>query len=528
MVFTTLNFVVFFTAVFFIYYSIPKNFQWKFLLVASYVFYSFASPIFLFFLIFTTVVTYLGSYKISCNLKLRDKILVEKGDVITRLEKNNITASILKKNKLVLSVVILLLLLQLGIFKYSLFIFHNFSFLLGVFFDTHYFVLNIILPIGLSFYVFQSLGYCIDVYRELTVAESNYFKYSLFVSFFPQLLQGPIGNYNKLSPQLYKSHDFSYENAKFGLQRVIWGFFKKLVIANQLSLLIDNLWLSYLDYSGFTFWFFILILYSVQLYADFSGYMDIALGCSQMLGINLEENFNTPYFSKNIAEFWRKWHITLGVWFKNYVFYPLLRSDLSNRIRKKLKKQNNYLSNVVPTVLALLVVWFLIGLWHGADWSYVLYGLYHGSFIIFSTLLNPLYSKITNFFHINRDSNLYVSFQIVRTFLIVTFGYILFRPGNLDLTINILHQMFSGLGIDITYQFVKEHQIEIFELSIGIIILFFVDFIHYRTPTSSIRIEISKLPVVKRYSIYVVSLLLVIFLGVYGLSELNQFAYFRF
>ena len=196
----------------------------------------------------------------------------------------------------------------------------------------------VILPVGLSFYIFQSLGYCIDVYRGTARAERNFFKYALYVSFFPQILQGPIGDYNRLAPQLFAPHDFSYKEAVYGIERVAWGFFKKLVIANQISLILDGVWIGYFEYSGCAFWMMALVFYAIQLYADFSGYMDIANGCAQMLGIRMDENFCTPYFSRNIAEFWRNWHITLGAWFKNYVFYPVLRTGWCNQLRKNLKK----------------------------------------------------------------------------------------------------------------------------------------------------------------------------------------------
>lgn len=529
MVFTTLEFMIFMTAVFILYYAVPRNKQWCFLLLASYVFYAFASPLYLIFLFFTTAVTYLGSRVLDRNYINQDAYLKKEGKDLSKEGKKAYKTRMQRKQREIIVSVTVILLLMLGVFKYANFAYRNFSSLLGIFgVKTNDTALNIILPVGLSFYIFQSLGYCIDVYREMVAAEYNFFRYALYVSFFPQLLQGPIGDYRRLAPQLFREHEFSYTNAKYGLQRVAWGFFKKLVIANHISLIIDGVWSSCESYNGFLFWMFVLILYSFQLYADFSGYMDIAVGCAQMLGITLDENFKNPYLSKSIAEFWRKWHITLGAWFKNYVFYPILRTDWCNGIRKKYKKTHPYISKTVPDVIALLIVWTLIGLWHGADWSYVVYGLFHGSFIILSVILEPVYIKIDERFPGRKTSKIYSLFQIARTFIIVTFGYAIFRPADLSVTGGILHQMFSGTGFhDLLYLGGYNFK-EFIEIFIGMSALLFVDVWHYNSDGQMLRDRISKMSSFGRWLVYITLLLLIIIIGAYGKSELNQFAYFRF
>ena len=502
MVFTTLRFIIFMGIVFCLYYTVPKKAQWKLLLVASYVFYACASPLYVLFLVFTTGITFAGSR------------LIEKYR---------------KRGKSILIGIAVILLGMVVVFKYASFLIKNVSALLGVFgCQVTSPTLRLILPLGLSFYVFQSLGYCIDVYREMVAAEKNFFRHALYVSYFPQLLQGPIGDYAQLSPQLFEEHSFSYKNAVFGLQRAAWGFFKKLVIANQISLVIDSVWTADTAYSGLLFWIFVLCLYSIQLYADFSGYMDIALGCSQMFGITLAENFETPYFSKSIAEFWRRWHITLGAWFKNYVFYPLLRSKSLSALRKKWRKTHPYLANTLPNVTALFIVWLLIGLWHGADWSYVVYGLFHGAFIIASVVFAPLYAAFNKRFPALETNRLYSLFRIVRTFLIVTFGYVIFRPANLRLTHAILQQMFSGLGISSLLHFGSPNFKELSAAFIGFIVLFCMDMYHIKPRTKSLREVISKQAVPVRWCIYLLFVCSILILGVYGKSELNQFAYFRF
>lgn len=528
MVFTTLKFMVFMAVVFWLYYLVPKKWQWKLLLLASYIFYACASPIYIFFLIFTTVVTYVGSVGMARLTEAQDAYLEQNGKNLEKEEKKAYKKSIEKKRKYCLGGVIASLLLLLIVFKYSIFILKNMTGLLGIFGVTNdWSSLNIILPVGLSFYIFQSMGYCIDVYREMAQVQKNIWKHALYVSFFPQLLQGPLGDYNTLAPQLFEEKEFDYAQCVNGLQRVAWGFFKKLVIANQISLIIDNVWNGYEGYYGLIF-VFALFLYSFQLYADFSGYMDIANGCAQMLGITLEENFITPYFSRSIAEFWRKWHITLGTWFKNYVFYSILRTEWCSNLRKKYKKTHPYLSVTLPNIIALSIVWLLIGIWHGADWSYVVYGIFHGSFVVLATVMEPLYTKFHEKYPGLAEKKAFQIMQVVRTFCIVTFGYVIFRPADLEITKTILMHMFTKLDFHALASFGLYYFKELVIVLAGIVILVLVDIYHYRTENSSIRSRINAMIGWKRWSIYTVFLLVIIFFGAYGTSSLNQFAYFKF
>lgn len=528
MVFTTLPFIVFFAIVFFGYYALPSRYRWWLLLVASWVFYAYMTPYYLIFLTIATAVTYFAALGIDNNLRRQREWISVNGKSVDREAKKSYKAGMeRKRNQLVASAVVGLIGMLVA-FKYLDFLFANVGWLGGVLgFDFSLTPMHLILPIGLSFYVFQSLGYCIDVSREMVPAERNFCRHALFVSYFPQVLQGPIGDYGRLAPQLFVERDFSYRDAVFGLQRVVWGFFKKLVIANGIAQLIDPVWGSVALYPGSLFWAFVLVLYSIQLYADFSGYMDIACGCSQMLGIKLDENFNCPYFSKSIAEFWRNWHITLGVWFKNYVFYPLLRSDALTGLRKRFKG-GAYLSNTVPTVSALLVVWLLIGLWHGADWSYVLYGLYHGAFIIAAVIFAPLLDR----FHVACrrivESRPYVLVQVFLTFAIATAGYVIFRPANLAVTGDILGQSLQGLRYDVYITFIHKNWMELVPVFFGTIVLFFVDLWHRLKPDMPLRVLISSRSSLLRWCIYVTAVFLVMFMGIYGQPGLDQFAYFKF
>ena len=245
--------------------------------------------------------------------------------------------------------------------------------------------INFIIPLGISFYTFICIGYCIDVKRGIIQPERNFAKFLLYVSYFPHIMQGPIDTHTLL-PQLTAPKIFDYDNAVSGLKRIVIGFIKKIVIADRIGSLI-----SFPTEEKGVLVFWLIFLYSIQIYVDFSAYMDIAIGCSKMLSINIAENFDLPYFSKSIAEFWRRWHITLGTWFKNYMYYPLLRLNLCETMRRYFKrKHNKYCMNAVPTAFVLLCVWFTIGLWHGAGFNYIAHGFFHGSIIILSLFLIPL------------------------------------------------------------------------------------------------------------------------------------------
>ena len=528
MSFTTVNFAIFMVVVFLVYYILPRKLQPYVLLIASLVFYSFAGIVGLCFLVGVTLVTYLGGLRINrINAIELDEL---SADGLDRDTKKSIKARYQSARKKVVTICVVLLVAVVILFKYTNFIYENVVALTGIFgAGLSFSALNIILPVGLSFYTFQAMGYIIDVYRGTAEAETNFIKYALFATYFPQLLQGPIGDYNKLSVQLYQSHDYDTKNASLGLQRIMWGVFKKLVIANSISYGVDAYLSSYYLYSGFI-WIGIIVLYAIQLYADFSGYMDIACGCSQMLGITLDENFDSPYFSKSIAEFWRRWHMSLGAWFKNYVFYPVLRSDRLNDFRKKYRKAGKtYLSATVPNVIALLVTWLLIGCWHGSSWSYILYGLFHGFFVIMDSVMSPIYTKWRDKHKGLSESKAFNLFRIIRTFVIVCIGYVIFRPNNLEVTSYIYKHMFAGLEKSTIGAFVYNYYYYLISAGLGTIVLFFVDLYHVKNPTvGSIRANIAEKTPAVRLLIYLLAIMAIVFFGAYGDASLNQFAYFQF
>ncbi|SDB38494.1 D-alanyl-lipoteichoic acid acyltransferase DltB, MBOAT superfamily [Pseudobutyrivibrio sp. YE44] len=528
MSFTTLKFIIFFGIVFCCYFTFPKKYQRYILLVASYVFYAFTSVQAFLMLIAITLITYVGGLRIGKINDLESEYL--KANTLEKDEKKKYKALQQKKRKRVITLVILLLLAILGFFKYSKFIFADVQWVLNLLnMGVHFKYESILLPAGLSFYIFQSMGYTIDVYRGMVEAEHDLSKYALYVAYFPHIMQGPLGDYSRLSPQLYGQHDFDRRSAVFGLQRVAWGFFKKLVIANSLQIAVDRAFNAYYTYEGIV-WILVLFFYSIQMYADFSGYMDIANGCSQMMGITLDENFSTPYFSKNIAEYWRRWHISLGAWFRNYVFYSLLRSPWLDGIRKKYKKQKKtYLSQTLPNVFALLITWLCIGMWHGAAWTYIAHGMFHGFFVIMDSAMSPVVTKWRKNHAKISDSVWFNGFRIVRTFIIVNIGYAMFRAQSLEVTGYVLKSIFSGVHKSVLGAFLFNHYYYIISAFIGGIVLLLVDIYHEKhLELGGLRTVISQKSAPVRYAIYIMGIVAIIFLGTYGDASLNSFAYFQF
>lgn len=436
MVFTSLTFLIFALVLFFVYYLVPKKFQWIVLLVGSLLFYFYSGWKYFIFLIGTIISFYLlGLWLGHVSNKEENKIALLKEKIedkeVFKEERNKIRLKANTLRKVICALGVVVALSALFLVKYFNFFGSIFTSLFLK--DKAFAGLNLIVPIGLSFYLFSSMGYLIDVSRGVHQPEKNIFKFALFVSFFPTVLQGPICTYSELSNELYTGHELSSENVRNGFRRVLFGFMKKVLIADLIGVAVSTVFNNSGDYHGFIL-FVIIVFYAIQIYADFSGYMDIAIGFAQMLGIKLPENFDSPYLSRSISEFWRRWHISLGAWFRNYLYYPLLRSKWLNRIKAGLSRKEKRRGDVFITVVALGIVWISIGLWHGASFNYLLYGCFHGFFVICDAVLSGVYKKTRKTLHINENSRIYRGFQIVRTFLIVCFGYFLFRASSLSQT----------------------------------------------------------------------------------------------
>lgn len=530
MLFTSYEFIGFLILLFALYYIIPKKGQWILLLVFSYLFYFLADPIYLIYIAITTVTVYLMGKQIE---KLKDKqtaYLKENKETLDKEAKKKYKSFIKKKQWKVLLIGLLINLGILAIAKYTNFCILNINGLLHFFGNkTELSYLNIILPMGISFYTFQALGYLIDVYRGTGKAENNFFKFALFVSFFPQLVQGPISRYHDLSETLYEEHSFNYQNISYGLQRILWGFFKKLVIADRMLIAVNEITHNADKYDG-AFVFVGMLFYALELYADFTGGIDITIGVAQVLGIRLAENFNRPFFSKSIKEYWRRWHITMGTWFTDYIFYPISVCQpmlkLSKRARKLLGEN---IGKRIPIYLSSFVVWFATGIWHGSSWNFIVWGLGNWVVIMISQELEPLYDKFHK--HVHTDNSLlYKCFQVIRTVLLMSMLRTFDCYRDVPLTFKMYGTMFQidkwnifgngallGLGLSV---------IDYVILAAGVILLFSVSMLQRKEP---VRDRIARMKYVPRFCIWFGLFLIVLLMGIYGIGyDATQFIYNQF
>ena len=392
MSFTGITFFIFVPIVLIIYFLLPYKYRYIWLLFASYFFYTTQSTSFTTLLIISTLVTW-----ISGNVVYKAKTVTAK--------------------KLSVAVGLIINLSILVLFKYADFAFSIFNSEIS---------LNLILPAGISFYTFQSITYIIDCYREEVEPEHNIFKYALFVSFFPLILSGPIERAKNLIPQLNLKSDFDPDRAKDGLKYILYGYFLKMVIVSRLSILTDTVFNDYLNRNGFSI-LVAIFAYTIQIYCDFAGYSDIAIGICKIMGINIVKNFRQPYFATSVADFWRRWHISLSTWFRDYLYIPLGGNRKGN-----LRKRFN-----------VLIVFLLSGIWHGANITFLVWGLLNGVYQVIGDLCKPLKLTISN----RIPAKLYNFMSTAITFLLISFTWVFFRAASLFEAYNILYKLTTGFSI---------------------------------------------------------------------------------
>lgn len=421
-----------------VYYLVPKKTQWVVLLAASYFYYLSNGYKIVAFLLMTTATTYAGGLFLG-HLNSKKKIQFQKfGKEVTAEQKKAIADRYTRNKKLIIAAVLLFNFGILAAIKYYNFVAENINLLLGLFSHFSFPKMTWLLPLGLSFYIFQSTGYVIDAYRGKYPPEKNFFKFALFVSFFPQIIQGPISRFDQLAHQLYESHTFSFDRLKYGIQLMMWGFFKKLIVADRTAVIVDNVFSHYQNYPGSIVAVGV-FMYCIQIYCDFSGGIDIIRGIAQILGIDMIENFQRPYFATSLSDFWRRWHISLGAWMRDYLFYPLSLSKpfikLGKLSRKKIKGN---LGKILPVSVVTFIVFFTIGIWHGASWKYIAFGIWNGGIITFSLICAPIYEKILAKLHINPHRLYWRLFQILRTTVLVFIGRYFTRGENLMTALRML------------------------------------------------------------------------------------------
>jgi D-alanyl-lipoteichoic acid acyltransferase DltB (MBOAT superfamily) len=390
-----MGFLVFFPAVALLYFVFPKKYRWIWLLVASYYFYMSWNVQYALLIAMSTMITYLSG------------LLIARSNAITDKRKRDF------HRKLWVALSFISNLAILCFFKYFDFVLDNLNRILsyaGVQAIPPTF--DIILPVGISFYTFQALGYTVDVYREKIAVEKNPARYALYVSFFPQLVAGPIERSDNLLRQVHEEHRFSYANLRAGLFTALVGYFKKVCIADRAAALVNQVFSNYQQYAGFEI-VVAVAFFAIQIYCDFSGYSDIAIGTAKVLGFDLVKNFKQPYFAASIQEFWRRWHMSLSTWFRDYLYIPLGGSRCS-----KAKKYRN-----------VMITFLCSGLWHGANWTFVAWGGLHGFYHIVGEATASTRARLTHTLKIPRP--IVYAWRIFFTFILVCFSWIFFRADNL-------------------------------------------------------------------------------------------------
>lgn len=437
MTFVSFRFIVFAAVTVILYYALPARAKWPALLILSLGIYASVNPLYLIFISATSFSAYLAGLAIG---KQNESYRSVSASVSDRSEKRRLKDKRDRTNKKIL---VLALIFELGILavtKYTNFVLENITRIVDA--GKEFEPLDILIPMGISYYTFQTVSYVIDTYRG-GKAEKNPARLLLFTSFFPQLVQGPISRYKDLAPSLFTPHRLSWDNITAGLIRISYGYFKKVVIADRMITAVRAMSADTESYSGI-YVFLLMLFYAVDLYADFTGGIDITVGIARLMGIELKENFDLPYFSKNIKEYWNRWHITMGSWFTDYIFYPMSVSRVCLRLSKWSREHlGNAIGKRVTVYLSAFAVWLFTGIWHGAAWNFIVWGLLNFVVIMISRELEPLYAK----FHKKtglKGRKPYSVFEMLRTFILMSAIRILDVYGDVPLTFRMVGSIFAS------------------------------------------------------------------------------------
>jgi D-alanyl-lipoteichoic acid acyltransferase DltB (MBOAT superfamily) len=477
MLFNSFIYLLFFPVVCFFYWVLPGKYRNAFLLLASYYFYMNWNPLYGLLILFSTITTWL------CAWMLKEKTKQEKKKVI-----------------LVFS-----LLINLGIlliFKYANFITFNINELFSILhikFEVP--VLDVLLPVGISFYTFQAVGYIIDVYKKNVPAEKDLLTYALFISFFPQLVAGPIERAKNLLPQFHRIHHFDTPNFTQGMRLILWGYFMKVVLSDRLAIYVDLVYDNIPSHNSITF-IVASVFFAFQIYCDFGGYSNIAIGCAKIMGFELMTNFNRPYSSASVTEFWRRWHISLSTWFRDYLYIPLG----GNRCSRK----RNYFN--------VLITFTISGLWHGANWTFVIWGALNGIFQVIEKILTGFRKKLLVFFKLSKTPRIIHCFNVFVTFIVITITWIFFRAKTLGDAMQIFDRILSVPG--------GLFRVPMQALSYGsffILLLIISDFLQEKNNGRHFFLE-------NKYSWvrYISYLTVVILILLFGVFDSSRFIYFQF
>ncbi len=495
---TSFYFLCFFTVMLILYYSIPHKLQWGLLLLCSILYYLLSGQgVLILYPVVSVTACYAGS-----------RLLAETP------EENE------KRRRGILFVTILVNIGILVVLKYVNFGIYTIDGLARLFGSSRTLIesVDFLVPLGVSFYTFSLLGYVIDVYYGIAKPQRNFLKLALYGMYFPVIISGPILKYREHGEQFFTPHTFDYRKVAFGLQRMLWGFFKKLVIAERLGIFVDTVYGDYTGYPGAYIWA-ATICYAFQLYTDFSGCMDIVLGMSESFGILLPENFQTPFFARSVAEYWRRWHITLGIWMKEYVFYPVLRTRFFTNLNKSLKgKFGKKKGKQYATFAAMFILWLTVGIWHGGDWKFVIgSGLLHWFYIVMEELLETPCQKAMARLSVNGSGKVVNGLRMLRTFFLVCIGDLFFRAASVKDAFAMLRESVSVFNPHVLWDgSVLMLGLDAVEMGITILSLLLLCVVSVLQQKEGVRERISRKPLPVRWILWYALLFGVILLGCYG------------
>ena len=495
-----------------------KGRRWV-LLLFSYLFFYLISGKLICYLLFSTLsVHHFGIWLDDVQKEGKQQLKAVEKD-----QKKALSAKFKKKQNLIMGLAVVVHIGVLAVLKYSPFAISNINTVLRLLHISYSIdIPDYLVPIGISFYTLQAVSYLTDVYRKVIPADRNLLRLALFMSFFPEIMEGPICRYSDTAHSLWKAEKINYWNFVAGSQRIAFGIMKKLIVADRLNLFIKDVYLNFDNYDGFII-AVAMVGYTFQLYMDFSGTIDVALGSGQIFGVTLPENFRRPFFSRTISEFWQRWHITLGAWLKDYIFYPV---SMSKRVTKlsmlAKKKYGNHVASLVAGSIALFCVWIANGIWHGAGWKYIFFGMYHFAFILCGNIVQPTVIKTAQRLHIDRNCLWYRIIQIIRTAILVCIGELFFRAHGLAAGI----KMFRKMITDFTFATLRDGSIFTFGMDpkdyivLGAFALFLLVIGIIQEKGIIIRDEINKKNVVFRLAVYYVFILIIVIFGAYGADYL--------
>lgn len=498
-----------------VYSIIPQKTKKYFLLFASMVFFWLVSGQLIVYLILTIMsVHYFGIWL--------DRIQGKRNAAVKaapKEERKALKKVFLHQSRLVLLFAAVIHIGVLLVIKYSPFFttnVNNLFTLLNV--PLQLDIPSYIMPIGISFFTLQAISYLFDVYRGLIKADDNIFRLALFMSFFPQIVEGPICRYGQTADQLWNVKQIEFENLKLGAQRILFGLMKKLVIADRLNPLIKEVFSNYSNYQGGII-AIAAVCYTIQLYMDFSGTMDAVMGIAQIFGVTMPENFQRPFFSKSISEFWQRWHITLGTWFKDYIFYPVTMSKpMKNLTSSARKKLGNHFGPLLAGSVALFCVWFCNGLWHGSAWNYIFFGMYHFALILAGNIISPAVTATNKKLHINADCFAYRTMQMVRTTILVIIGELFFRAEGLKDGLAMFGKMvtnFSFSTLDSTLMDKLKIDVQdIIIVAVALVIIFVISVLNEKG--INIRLSLKKKNIVIRWGLLYALIMFIVIFGAYG------------